>query len=188
VGGNIIPALVEAGQAHVYDFDSNEVPGETARDHAYWRDVGTLDSYYESHMDLVSVHPVFNLYNPQWPIFTSLPAAPPAKFVLEGGDEGTGHAVDSMVCAGAIISGGTVRHSVISPGTLVESNALVENSVLLHDVVVGPGAVVRNAIIDKNVEVPAGKTIGVDEDADRERFKISDNGIVVIGKGEKVGS
>jgi glucose-1-phosphate adenylyltransferase len=186
MGGDILPMMVEAGQAHVYDFQVNEVPGETERDHAYWRDVGTLDSYYEAHMDLVSVHPVFNLYNPQWPIYTSLPSAPPAKFVFEGGEMGTGQALDSMVCAGAIISGGTVRRSLLSPGTLVEARALVEGSVLLHDVVVGAGAVVRNAILDKNVHVPPGAQVGVDLDADRERYTVSDGGVVVIGKGEKV--
>src|ERR687890_634686 len=102
-------AMVDAGEAHVYDFSHNHVPGETERDHAYWRDVGTLDSYYDAHMDLVSVHPIFNLYNRECPIYTSLPTLPPAKFVLQGAEAGTGMAVDSMVCAGSIISGGAVR-------------------------------------------------------------------------------
>ena len=185
IGGNLIPALVAAGEAHVYDFSLNKVPGETERDHAYWRDVGTLDSYYDSHMDLVSVHPIFNLYNREWPIYTSLPTLPPAKFVLQG-VEGTGQALDSMVCAGSIISGGTVRSSVISPGVLVDSYALVENCVLMHDVVIGAGAIVRNAIVDKNVHIPPGAQIGLDPAADAARFTLSDNGIVVIGKGEKV--
>jgi glucose-1-phosphate adenylyltransferase len=186
IGGSIIPALVEMGEAHVYDFTTNHVPGETERDHAYWRDVGSLDSYYDAHMDLVSVHPIFNLYNREWPIYTSLPTLPPAKFVLQGPDAGTGMAVDSMVCAGSIISGGTVRSSVISPGVLVHPHASVEHSVLMHDVVIGAGAVVRNAIIDKNVKVPPGAQIGVDPILDKARFTVSPNGIVVIGKGEKV--
>jgi glucose-1-phosphate adenylyltransferase len=185
VGGNIIPRLVEAGDAHVYDFARNDVPGETERDKGYWRDVGTLDAYYDAHMDLVSVHPVFNLYNLRWPVYTSLPSLPPAKFVHEG-EGGTGFAVDSMVCAGAIVAGGCVRQSVISPGVRVARGALVEESVLLHDVVVGEGAVVRRAIVDKNVRVPPGCQIGEDADDDRRRFTVSDGGVVVVGKGVTV--
>lgn len=128
---------------------------------------------------------VFNLYNREWPIYTSLPTLPPAKFVLQG-DGGTGQALDSMVCAGSIISGGTVRSSVISPGVIVDSHALVEDSVVMHDVVVGAGALVSRAIIDKNVQIPPGAQIGVDPVADRARFTVSPNGVVVIGKGEKV--
>jgi glucose-1-phosphate adenylyltransferase len=184
-GGDLIPALVKAGQAHVYDFNSNEVPGATDRDRAYWRDVGTLDSYYESHCDLVSVYPVFNLYNRKWPIYTSVPQMPPAKFVLE--DSGrTGQAFNSLVSAGAIISGATVRNSVLSPGVVVDSHALVEDSVLMHDVVIGEGAIVRRAILDKHVVVPRGARIGCDEAADRRRFTVSPNGITVLGKGQLV--
>ena len=115
LGGDIIPMLVKAGQAHFYDFTNNEVPGVTEREQGYWRDVGTLDAYYDAHMDLVSVHPVFNLYNRWWPIHTSVPQLPPAKFVHEAGER-AGRAVNSMVCAGAIVSGGLVRGSVLSPG------------------------------------------------------------------------
>jgi glucose-1-phosphate adenylyltransferase len=185
IGGDIIPAMVSAGQAHVYDFENNKVPGAIERDRAYWRDVGTLDAYYEAHMDLVSVHPIFNLYSREWPIYTSGPPRPPAKFVFEG-SEGTGQALNSMVSAGVIISGGTVRRSVLSPGVVVESHAQVDGSVLMDDVRVGPGAVVRNAIIDKNVRVPAGARIGVDLNRDRQRFTVSEGGIVVIGKGQQV--
>jgi len=169
----------------MYDFTGNRVPGETERDHAYWRDVGTLDAYYDAHMDLVSKDPAFNLHNQSWPIYTSAPTLPPAKFVFEGA-EGTGQVLNSLVCSGATVYGGTVESSVISPGVVIQSNATVEQSVLMHNVVIGSGAVVRNAIIDKNVEVPPGVTIGVDHDADRQRFTLSDNGIVVIGKGEKI--
>ncbi len=185
VGGDIIPILVEQGEAQVYDFASNEVPGATDRDRGYWRDVGTLDSYYEANMDLVAVHPVFNLYNAEWPILTWSEPLPPAKFVFE--EEGrTGHALDSMVCPGTIISGGEVRRSILSPGVRVHSGALVEGSVIQHGVDVGRHAVVRNAIIDKNVRIPEGAEIGLDLDLDRERFVVSEGGVVVIGKGQKV--
>jgi glucose-1-phosphate adenylyltransferase len=185
VGGDLIPMLVDKGEAHVYDFTDNRVPGETERDHAYWRDVGTLDAYYDCHMDLVTAEPTFNLHNQSWPIYTSAPTLPPAKFVV-GGGEGTGRVLDSMVCSGAIIAGATVQGSVISPGVVVEPDASVERSVIMHNVVIGSGAVVRNAIIDKNVEVPPGTEIGVDKEADAERFTVSDNGVVVIGKGQKI--
>jgi len=184
VGGSIIPMLVEAGEAEVYDFLSNRVPGATDRDHGYWRDVGTLDAYYEANMDLVSVHPVFNLYNLRWPILTWSDPLPPAKFVST--EAGEGRAVDSMVCEGAIISGSVVKRSILSPGVRVRQWGTVEDSVLMHGVDVGPHAVVRKAIIDKNVLIPEGAQIGVDPDADRERFVVSKSGVVVIGKGQKV--
>ncbi len=186
LGGNIIPMLVERGEAEVYDFADNQVPGVTDRDRGYWRDVGTLDAYYDAHMDLISVHPVFNLYNRRWPILTWHEPLPPAKFVFENGEGRTGQALDSMVCAGVIVSGGTVRRSILSPGVKVHAGALVEGSVLMHDVQVAPGAVVRNAIVDKNVQIPEGARIGVDAEADAARFERTDGGVVVIGKGHKV--
>jgi glucose-1-phosphate adenylyltransferase len=186
MGGNVIPMLVADGAAHVYDFDDNVVPGATDRDRGYWRDVGSLDAYYDAHMDLVSVLPVFNLYNRQWPILTHTPPLPPAKFVHD--DPGRmGHAVESLVSPGCIISGGEVRRSVLSPGVYVHSRAEVQGSVLLHGVDVGRGAVVRQAIIDKGVVIPPGARIGVDHDEDRERgFQVSAGGVVVIGKGQHV--
>jgi glucose-1-phosphate adenylyltransferase len=187
MGGNIVPMLVSSGSAHVYDFSRNVVPGESPRDHGYWRDVGTLDAYYDSHMDLVSVDPVFNLYNMEWPILTWQEALPPAKFVFDE-DARRGHAIDSMVCAGVVISGATARRSVLSPGVRLHSFAEVEDSVLMQGVDVGRGAVVRRAILDKNVCVAPGAQIGVDPAADRERFTVSDGGVVVIGKGELVGA
>jgi glucose-1-phosphate adenylyltransferase len=185
MGGNIVPMLVESGAAHVYDFSKNVVPGESARDHGYWRDVGTLDAFFDAHMDLVSVDPVFNLYNRQWPILSYHDPLPPAKFVFDE-DGRRGHALDSMVCAGVVISGAAARRSVLSPGVHLHSYCEVENSVLMHHVEVGRNAIVRNAIIDKNVRIAPGAQIGVDAEADRERFAISDNGIVVIGKGAVV--
>ncbi len=185
LGASIIPALVKEGEAAVYDFADNEVPGADDRDRGYWRDVGTLDAYYDAHMDLVSAHPKFDLNNHRWPIHTSGPSLPPAKFVLDGA-EGTGRVLNSMVCAGALVSGASLEGSVISPGVVVHPGATVEQSVLLHGVVVGRGAVVRNAIIDKNVNVPTGVEIGVAFDSDRDRFTVSENGIVAIGKNEKI--
>jgi glucose-1-phosphate adenylyltransferase len=185
IGGNVIPALVERGQAFVYDFSKNEVPGATDRDRSYWRDVGTLDAYYDAHMDIVSVDPIFNLYNSAWPILTWLEALPPAKFVFEE-DGRVGHALNSLVCGGVIVSGATVRRSVVSPGARLRSRSLIEGSIVLHGTEVGPRAVVRNAILDKNVRIGAGVEIGVDPKRDRERFVVSDGGIVVIPKGVTV--
>jgi glucose-1-phosphate adenylyltransferase len=185
MGGNIIPMLVDAGRAHVYDFTKNQVPGATERDEGYWRDVGTLDAFYDAHMDLISVYPVFNLYNMEWPILTLPDPLPPAKFVFE--EKGrTGHALDSMVCSGVVISGATVRRSVLSPSVHLHSQAEVEGSVLFSGAEVGRGATIRNAIIDKDVYVEPGAQIGVDPEADRERFTVSDGGVVVVPKGVRV--
>lgn len=185
MGGDIVTGLVEAGDAHVYDFLSNEVPGATDRDRGYWRDVGTLDAFHDAHMDLVSIHPVFNLYNRSWPIYSWHPPLPPAKFVFD--DEGRrGQALDSMVSPGTIVSGGTVRRSVLAPGVFVHSYATVENSVVMSECEVGRGAVVRNAILDKGATIDPGVEIGIDPEADRARFTVSDGGIVVVGKGEHV--
>ncbi|WP_204035404.1 glucose-1-phosphate adenylyltransferase [Micromonospora qiuiae] len=185
MGGSIIPMLVERGEANVYDFRDNEVPGSTDRDRGYWRDVGTLDSFYDAHMDLINVHPVFNLYNFDWPIYTEQPPYPPAKFVHQWGER-VGRAVASMVSPGAVISGSLVENSIVSPKVKVHSWAHVDGSVLMEGVEIGRHAVVRRAILDKNVYVPEGAEIGVDLERDRQRYTVSDNGIVVIGKGQKV--
>ncbi|MEV0155910.1 glucose-1-phosphate adenylyltransferase [Micromonospora sp. NPDC050686] len=185
MGGSIIPMLVERGEANVYDFKDNEVPGSTDRDRGYWRDVGTLDSFYDAHMDLINVHPVFNLYNFDWPIYTEQPPYPPAKFVHQWGER-VGRAVASMVSPGAVISGSLVENSVVSPKVKVHSWAHVDGAVLMEGVEIGRHAVVRRAILDKNVFVPEGAEIGVDLEKDRQRYTVSDNGIVVIGKGQRV--
>jgi glucose-1-phosphate adenylyltransferase len=186
MGGNIITMLVNAGDAAMYDFADNKVPGETERDRGYWRDVGTLDTYYEAQMDLTTVHPVFNLYNKQWPIHCQTLSLPPAKFVFDDPNR-RGTAIDSMVSQGVIVSGGTVRRSILSPGVTVQAQAVVEDSVLLDDVDVGRGSIVRRAIIDKNVRIPPGARIGVDPGEDRIRgFTISEDGVVCVGKGEPI--
>jgi glucose-1-phosphate adenylyltransferase len=177
MGGDIIPRMVGLGDAHVYDFAANDVPGATDRDKGYWRDVGTIDAYYEAHTDLVSVHPIFNLYNQRWPIRTATAALPPAKFV-EGGI-----AQDSIVGAGTIVSGAIVRRSVIGPNVRIEAGAEVSDSVVMPGVRVGRGAVVRGAILDKNVVIPDGALVGVDLATDRARYTVSQGGVVVLGKG-----
>jgi glucose-1-phosphate adenylyltransferase len=186
LGGDVIPALVAAGQAQVYDFADNVVPGATARDAGYWRDVGSIDAYHDAHMDLVSTRPVFDLYNRQWPILASTSSLPPAKFV-HGEPGRTGSAIESLVSPGCIVSGGTVRRSVLSPGVKVHSRSEIDECVILHGVDIGRGAVLRRAIIDKGVLIPPGTTIGVDHDHDRERgFHVSEGGVVVLGKGQVV--
>ena len=185
LGGDIIPALVDEGAARVYDFAGNVVPGQREEEKGYWRDVGTIDAYFEANMDTITVDPVFSFYNAEWPIYTHRPPLPPAKFVFDE-DERRGGAFESIVGAGVIVSGATARRSVLSSEVRLHSRATVEDSLLLQGVRVGRNAVVRRAIIDKNVEVPPGTEIGVDGEADRERFIVTESGIVVIGKGDEI--
>jgi glucose-1-phosphate adenylyltransferase len=186
IGGDIIPRLVRERTAHVYDFRQNTVPGAEPRDAGYWREVGTLDSYFDAHMDLCAIHPAFNLYNRRWPILTHVPPDPPAKFVHD--DDGrVGRAIDSVVSNGVIVSGGLVRNSVLSPGVRVDSSARVNRAVLLHNSHVSRCAVVENAILDKNVVIQEGATVGVDKNHDRARgLTVSKGGITVVGKGQIV--
>ena len=186
MGGDIVPYFVNRGEAAVYDFKDNDVPGSTERDKDYWRDVGTMDAYFESQMDLVSVHPVFNLYNYDWPLYTHQGPWPPAKFV-HGWQGRIGHAVNSIVSPGTVVSGSFVENSVLSPNVMIRSWSTVSDSVLMDNVDVGRHAVVRRAILDKNVVVPEGARIGMDPDEDRARgFHVTDSGITVVGKGQRI--
>jgi glucose-1-phosphate adenylyltransferase len=185
IGHNIIPMMVAEGAAHVWDFTKTSVPGMVERERTYWRDIGTIDAYYDAHMDMIATEPVFDLYNAQWPILKLHERRPAAKFVHQEVGR-TGMALDSMVCAGVVVSGGVARRSVLSPGVRIHSRALVEGCILMHEVDIGRDAIVRNAILDKNVRVAPGVSIGVDPQADRARFHISKGGIVVIGRGARV--
>jgi glucose-1-phosphate adenylyltransferase len=179
-GRDILPSLVERADVFAYDFQTNVIPGEDPNAAAYWRDVGTLDAYYEANMDLRSVSPSLNLYNREWPLRTASYADPPAKFTFDE-DHRRGHAVDSIASGGCILAGGTVRNSVLSRWVRVESGALVEDSVILDNCVIGRGARVRRAILDKNVHVADGDTLGYDHDEDRRRHHhVTESGIVVV--------
>jgi glucose-1-phosphate adenylyltransferase len=181
MGGNIIPYFVNKGTANVYDFARNQVPGATDRDRGYWRDVGTLDAFMDAHMDLISVEPIFNLYNHDWPILSYPPPFPPAKFVEDG------TARDSMIGTGTIISGATVTRSVIAEDVHVNSGSRVEGSVIMPGVRIGRNAVVRHSILDKNVVVPDGAKVGVDVELDSDLYTVSPGGITVVGKGVTIG-
>ena len=181
LGGDVIPALTAAGDARVYDFSKNDVPGQDDRERGYWRDVGTLDAFYEANMDLIAPVPQFNLYNEKWPVFTSRKALPPAKVSRGSGGEPT--FVDgSLLCQGSIVSGAHVENSIIGPTTFIDHDAHVTDSIIFPGVRIGAGARVHRCIIDKNVVVPDFHRLGHDLDADRERFTVSDDGIVVLPK------
>ncbi len=183
MGGDIVPAFVDKGDAGVYDFRDNDVAGSTDRDRNYWRDVGTLGSYYAAHMDVIAPLPVFNLYNFQWPIYTSYGPQPPAKLVR--GENGAAATVeDAVLSPGVVVVGGSVTRSVLSPAVKVRTGASVTDSVLLHDVVVGEGALVQNAILDKNVVVPPGARVGVDLEEDLSRGFMVEDGLTILGKGQ----
>ncbi|GAA4285612.1 glucose-1-phosphate adenylyltransferase [Brevibacterium daeguense] len=186
MGGDIIPAFVRQGRAGVYDFEHNAVPGAGPNDRGYWRDVGTIDSFYEAHMDLIAPVPAFNLYNLRWPIYTRQTVLPPAKFVHDI-DNQPGRAVDSIVANGVVISGGYVEGSVVSQGVTVDSLAAVSSSVLMDDVRIQRGARVHRAILDKNVVVPPGETVGLFPEVDRRRgFTVTESGLTVVPKNHVV--
>jgi glucose-1-phosphate adenylyltransferase len=186
MGGDIVPWFVSQNDAAVYDLNRNEVPGATDRDRYYWRDVGTIESFFDAHQDLISALPVFNLYNSEWPIFSQQLNSPPAKFVRDSnGNLGT--TIDSIVSLGSVLSGAHIERSVLGPWATIGGGAKVTDSIVFDRVKIGPNAVVRRAILDKEVVVEAGATIGVDADADRARgFTVTDSGITVVGKGVHV--
>ena len=186
MGGDLVPYFVAKGTAGVYDFINNDVPGSTDRDRDYWRDVGTLDAYFEANKDLISITPVFNVYNDEWPLHTGYTGLPPAKFVHAGPDR-IGYAADSVVSPGVIVSGATVSGSVLSPGVYLHSWAAVSDSVLMDGVKVHRHAQVHRAILDKNVIVPERARIGLDAEHDRARgFVVTESGITVVPKGTVV--
>jgi glucose-1-phosphate adenylyltransferase len=186
MGGDIVPWFVDRDEAGVYDFVDNDVAGSTDRDRNYWRDVGTLDAYYEANMDLISVNPVFNLYNQAWPLFSGYQNLPPAKFVHAGPGR-LGHAADSVVSPGVLVSGATVSGSVLSPHVHLHSWSAVSDSVLLDSTVVGRHAQVHRAILDKNVVVRERARVGLDPEQDRARgFTITESGVTVVPKGTVV--
>jgi glucose-1-phosphate adenylyltransferase len=179
-GRDILPRLVADRRAiYAYDYQTNEIPGEPPGEPAYWRDVGTLDAYWEANMDLRAVKPALNLYNRQWPLRTSSYPDPPAKFAFDD-DNRRGEAIDSIVSGGCILSGGRVRNSVLGRGVRVHAGAIVEDSVILDNCDIGRRAMIRRAILDKNVRVAPDSTIGYDEAQDRLLYHVTETGLVVV--------
>jgi glucose-1-phosphate adenylyltransferase len=186
MGGDIVPDFVNRGDAGVYDLQRNEVPGSTDRDKYYWRDVGTIDSFFDAHMDLIAPVPVFNLYNQDWPIFNQQTNLPPAKFVRDANGN-TGSTVDSLVSLGCLVSGAQVERSMIGPWCSIDSGAKVLDSIVFERATIGAGAVVNRAILDKDVVLAPGAQVGVDREVDEARgFTVTESGITVVGKGVRV--
>lgn len=183
MGGDIIPAFVEKGTCGVYDFTYNDIPGATERDKSYWRDVGTLDSYYDAHMDLISTMPIFNLYNSDWPVYNQQINLAPAKFIHDA-EGNLGRTNDSIVSLGVVVTGGIVERSVLSPNVRVGSRSLVTDSILLDSAQVGRDCTVRKAILDKDVVIADGAGIGISRERDIERgLTVTESGITVVPKG-----
>ncbi|MBM3766554.1 MAG: glucose-1-phosphate adenylyltransferase [Acidobacteria bacterium] len=178
-GRDILPSLVGKADLYAYDFNTNKIPGDPPNSKSYWRDVGTIDAYYDANMDLRSVNPELNLYNREWKLRTAGFEDPPAKFVFdEAGRRGT--AIDSIVSGGSILSGGLVKGSVLGRGVRVHTGAIVEDSILFDNVDIGRHAKIRRAILDKNVRIPEGAEIGYNLGEDRKRHYVTESGIVVV--------
>jgi glucose-1-phosphate adenylyltransferase len=186
-GKSIVASMYERKRVYVYDFAKNVVPGQSEKERGYWRDVGSLEAYFQANMDLVAVDPVFSLYNDKWPIFTIRHNFPPVKFVFNNElEHRVGRATDSLVSEGCIISGGHVHHSILSPRVRVNSYAYLDECILFENVNIGRHCKIRRAIIDKHVEIPAHTTIGYDRAEDKKRFHVTESGIVVIPKGMRI--
>ncbi len=178
-GRDILPSLIRREPVFAYDFQTNKIPGERPEDGSYWRDVGTIDAYYEANMDLKAVKPALNLYNRQWPLRTSGFPDPPAKFTFDE-ENRRGSAIDSVVSGGCILSGGTVKNSVVARSVRVHAGAVVEDSIILDNCDIGRRAHVRRTILDKNVRIQPDTRIGFDLEADRKRYHVTESGIVVV--------
>ena len=178
-GHDILPKLAGQAEIYAYDFQTNRIPGEAAEAEPYWRDVGTIEAYYDANMDLRSVSPALNLFNRAWPLRSASYADPPAKFTFDD-ENRRGQAIDSIVSGGCILSGGEVRNSILGRHVRVHTGALVEDSIILDNCDIGRRAKVRRAILDKNVKVPADAIIGYDLEADRARYFVTESGIVVL--------
>ena len=177
--------LAKGYRVFAYNFNDNVIPGMKTEERGYWRDVGTLDSYYEANMDLVKVSPQLNLYNYKWPILTNQGNLPPAKTVFDD-DDRRGQNIDSYVCGGCITSGSTVRRSILGPMCKINSYSLVEDSILFENVTVGRHTKIRKAIIDKNVVIPDGSVIGYDHEEDqRKGYTVTESGIVVVPRKDR---
>ncbi len=186
-GKSIVTGMYARKNVFVYNFMSNVVPGQGVKERGYWRDVGSLDAYFQANMDLVDVDPVFSLYNDQWPIYTLHTNAPPAKFVFNNeAERRVGKATDSLISEGCIISGTHVHHCILGPTVRLNSYSTLEDSIVFEKVTIGRHCRIRNAIIDKHVVIPAGTVIGYDREADKRRFHVTESGIVVIPKGMRV--
>jgi glucose-1-phosphate adenylyltransferase len=178
-GRDIMPALVRRAEVYAYNFQDNKIPGERPEDGAYWRDVGTIDAYYEANMDLRSVKPALNLYNRQWPLRTSGFPDPPAKFTFDE-ENRRGAAMDSVVAGGSILSGGTVKNSVLSRGVRVHAGAVIEDSIILDNCDIGRRSHLKRVILDKNVRILPDARIGFDLEYDRQHYHVTESGIVVV--------